>query len=253
MDEMQNVTANVEEVVTPQETTEQVSTENVQTESVQPTEKAETDVTQTQAFSQRLKEQTQKAIDAEYDRLYGQEYGIHSKADYDQRIAEQQEEAERARLQEEIGVDPEKIKPIVEKYVENHPVVKSAREQTNKMLLEDAASQLSKVAQTLGIKEEIKTWQDVEKLPKYAEIRESILKGNDIIAAAKLAYFDDVIKGVATTAEQEAIQKITANGASSPGSLATGGEGSTNSISSMSKADFKKIQEEVLRGERKKI
>lgn len=64
------------------------------------------DVTQTQAFSHRLKEATQKAIDAEYDRLYGtDEYGrdtgVHSKADYDREVARQKAIEE--------GKDPEVI------------------------------------------------------------------------------------------------------------------------------------------------
>lgn len=57
------------------------------------------EVTQTQAFARRLKEEKQKAIDAEYSRLYGQQYGIHSKDDYDSYI-------ERQRYIEE-GKDPE--------------------------------------------------------------------------------------------------------------------------------------------------
>jgi len=61
-------------------------------QSTEPTEPQEPqeDITQTQAFSKRLNEMTQKAIDAEYDRLYGAEYGIHSKAEYDAYVARQQ-------------------------------------------------------------------------------------------------------------------------------------------------------------------
>lgn len=59
------------------------------------------DITQTQAFSRRLNEMVQKAIDAEYDRLYGQEYGIHSKADYDVYVARQKAIEE--------GKDPEVV------------------------------------------------------------------------------------------------------------------------------------------------
>lgn len=59
------------------------------------------DITQTQAFSKRLNEMTQKAIDAEYDRLYGAEYGIHTKAEYDAYVARQQAIEE--------GKDPEVV------------------------------------------------------------------------------------------------------------------------------------------------
>lgn len=71
-------------------------------ESSQQSTQQEPDITQTQAFSHRLKEMTQKAIDDEYARLYSG-HDIYSKADYDARIAKQQAEEEAANR----GLDPE--------------------------------------------------------------------------------------------------------------------------------------------------
>lgn len=87
--------ANVENVADSQN--ESVSPDVVESEGQG--EQQQQDVTQTQAFARRLKEEKQRAIDAEYSRLYGQEYGIHSKADYDSYL-------ERQKLLEE-GKDPE--------------------------------------------------------------------------------------------------------------------------------------------------
>jgi hypothetical protein len=71
----------------------------------QPTEPAEPpqqpDVTQTQAFAHRLKEEKQKTEDAVYDSLYGAEYGIHSKAEYEAYMARQKAIEE--------GKDPEVV------------------------------------------------------------------------------------------------------------------------------------------------
>lgn len=86
--------ANNEEIAEPQQDNPDNTgdVDNVETaQSTEPTEPQEPqeDITQTQAFAYRLKEEKQKAIDAEYDRMFGQDYGIHSKAEYDAYMARQ--------------------------------------------------------------------------------------------------------------------------------------------------------------------
>lgn len=238
------------------ETAEPQSTQEVTTEE-NPSEvqgQENNDVTQTKAFSERLNAMTQKAIDAEYERLYGQEYGIHSKADYDNYLKQQEAEEQREAYMNQYGIDPKIIDERVQAFIENHPDVQSAREQSRVLQLNNAAMELSKVAQSLGINADIKSWADVEALPKYEAIKNSIVNNNlDIVTAAKLAYFDDVISGKVQNAQQETIQKITANGQSSPGSLTGGSDGQASSISNMSKSDFASLKERVLRGEIKRI
>jgi len=101
--------ANDVEVAEPQPEVETEVQTEVETEVETPTE-APPDITQTQQFAHRLKEEKQKAIDVEYDRLYGADYGIHSKAEYDNYM-------ERQRLLEE-GKDPElyQLKSEVESF-----------------------------------------------------------------------------------------------------------------------------------------
>ena len=65
------------------------------------------DISQTKAFSERLK----KSIDAEYAKLYGQ-YGINSKAEYEDYVVRQQEEERQQKLIEQ-GIDPDALKEAV--------------------------------------------------------------------------------------------------------------------------------------------
>jgi hypothetical protein len=108
------------------------------------------EITQTQAFARRLKEEKQKAIDAEYSRLYGSEYGIHSKSEYDayverQNLIEQGKDPELYNLKNEVeslkrektlisqdkklsndavyGDMYKELKPEIEQFVENNPMV----------------------------------------------------------------------------------------------------------------------------------
>jgi hypothetical protein len=232
------------------EPTTEPSTEPTTEPVTEPATEPTPDVTNTQAFSKRLNEMTQKAIDAEYDRLYGAEYGIHSKAEYDAAIAQQQAEAARQQFQDENGFDPDVIKPVVEQMLKSDPRYQRLEQMEKEANITAAVSKFNEEFPDLGVK----TFDDIAKLPNidkvYGYVNNYKLSLND---AYKLANYGDVIGKTAQTAQQEAIKKIAANGASSPGSLAAGGEGEEKSIFKMSQTDFRKLQEEVLRGERKQI
>lgn len=131
MDEFTNVADNGVDVATPQ-IEETNKTENVDAQSQVndvATEKTNNeDITQTQSFSKRLKEETQKAIDQEYSRMFG-EYGIHTKADYEKEIARQQQEQREEELRQK-GIDPEleKLKEEVESMKLEKTLIKQADE-----------------------------------------------------------------------------------------------------------------------------
>jgi hypothetical protein len=202
-----------------------------------------------------LNEEKQKAIDAEYSRLYGQEYGIHSKADYEKAIADQKAAEERARIQEQTGIDPDNLKPIFEQWKQSDPdfqeLSKIRAENNTKAALSDLNNELKNA----GLDLQLNDLSDAEllKIPNIDKVTEQVQKGHSLADAYFLANKNEIINQRAAKAEQETIKKITANGASSPGSLATGGEGESKTIYGMAKTDFKKLQEEVLRGERKKL
>lgn len=221
----------------------------------EPSPTPEPDVTNTQAFSKRLKEATQKAIDAEYDRLYGAEYGIHSKAEYDAAIAKQQAEAQRAKFQEENGFDPEAIKPVVEQMLKSDPRYQRMEQIEKQEAVKTALTDLNNELKDAGVDLQLNDLSDTElaKVPNIEKVTEYVKRGHSLADAFFLANKKDIIARQAATAQQETIKKITANGASSPGSLAAGGEGEQKSIFNMPKSDFAKLQEEVLRGERKKL
>lgn len=206
----------------------------------------EPDVTNTQAFSKRLNEMTQKAIDAEYDRLYGAEYGIHSKADYDAAIAKQQAEAERAKFQEENGIDPESLKPVFQQWKESDPdfqELKAIRAEKNQT---KALTDLNNELKDAGIDLQVKDLsnEELSKLPNIDKILEQVQKGHSLADAFFLANKKDIISRQAQTAQQEAIKKITANGESSPGSLSNATEDDSlfteEQIEKMSEAEINK-------------
>jgi hypothetical protein len=232
------------------EPTTEPSTEPTTEPVTEPVTEPTPDVTNTQAFSKRLNEMTQKAIDAEYSRLYGAEYGIHSKAEYDAAIEQQQAEAARQQFQDENGFDPDVIKPVVEQMLKSDPRYQRLEQMEKEANITAAVSNFNEEFPDLGVK----TFDDIAKLPNIDKMYEYVnSKGLSLNDAYKLANYGDVIGKTATQAQQEAIKKIAANGASSPGSLAAGGEGEGKSIFKMSQTDFRKLQEEVLRGERKQI
>jgi hypothetical protein len=210
----------------------------------------EHDVTNTQKFAHRLKEETTRAKDTVIAEMYGESHGIYTYADYQKALEDQKAQEERQRFQEETGLDPTTIQPMIEKAVAEHPTVKQASEFLKTQRVDAAVGEFSKEFPELGIK----SFDDIAKLPNIDKVYEYVsnyrLSLND---AYKLANYGDVIGKTATQAQQEAIKKIAANGASSPGSLAAGGEGEGKSIFKMSQTDFRKLQEEVLRGERKQI
>jgi hypothetical protein len=108
-------------------------------ETTEPTEKEIPDVTQTKAFAQRLKEQTQKGIDAWYEEQYGESNDVHSEADYKKAMALQTEreaeeaEAKRREELEEQGYDPKYYDDLIA----NNKDIKEAREYNFKRKKED--------------------------------------------------------------------------------------------------------------------
>jgi hypothetical protein len=123
MEEILNSNESMSEVVDTQ-TTEQ-SNETVQTNNAEVVEtQQETKVEQTKeenANYAKIRREAEakaevKARDSVISEMYGQSHGIHTYADYQKALQEQE--------MKDKGVDPETVK----KYVEEHPDVKAARE-----------------------------------------------------------------------------------------------------------------------------
>lgn len=190
--------------------------------------------------------ETQKAIDSEYSRLYGTEYGIHSKADYDKAVAEQQATEERERIQEETGIDPDNLKPIFEQWKKSDPdfqeLSRTRADNNVKLALADLNSELKDAGIDLQLNDLSDT--EITKLPNIGKITEYVKQGQSLANAFFLANKKDIIAKQTAKAEQETIKKITANGASSPGSLASGVQAETfftkEQVEKMTKDDVMK-------------
>jgi hypothetical protein len=252
MDEMENVAANIEEVATPQDTVE--TTEQV-VETEQPI--AKPDITETQAFSARLKEQTQKATAMERERQdkFAQRYGYSSFDEMENAEAEREAAEEKARFQEQNGFDPDTVKPLFEQWKKSDPdfqELSSIRAEKN---ISKALTDLNSELSDCGIDLQLKDLSDAEvaKIPNADKVTQLVQSGKTLAEAVFLANKKEFFAKKEQATQQETIKKITANGASSPGSLSGGGDNIPMSVSQMSTEEFNKIIDRVKRGEKIKL
>ena len=92
-------------------------------------------------YEQKIAQAEQKAIDAEYSRLYGDSHGIHSKADYDKAIALQEQEEHDQTIREEYeanGLPEDVVSELVEwkKSREQSKAEQEAKQQQEKQQAE---------------------------------------------------------------------------------------------------------------------
>ena len=225
-----------------QEVSESVSEEVAPSQNEKPVQTPE----QNAEFAKVRREAETKARDAVIAEMYGESHGIRTYADYQKAIAKQQAEAERAKFQEENGIDPEALKPVFQQWKESDPdfqELKAIRAEKNQT---KALSDLNSELKDAGVDLEIKDLSDAEllKLPNIDKILEQVQKGHTLADAFFLANKKDIISRQAQTAQQEAIKKITANGESSPGSLSNATEDESlfteEQIEKMSEAEINK-------------
>lgn len=251
-----NVNALPEVNVEPQ--AQEVNSESVHEEvapsqNEKPIQSAEENAKYAQVRREAEQKAYQKAQDELIASMYGESHGIYTKADYDKAIAEAKAAEERAKIQEKIGVDPDELKPIFQNWKETDPdfqELKAIRAEKN---ISTALSDLNNELKDAGVDLQLKDLSETEvlKLPNVDKIINLIqTKGHSLADAFFIANKKDIITRQAEKAQQEAIAKITANGASSPGSLAGGGDVQTASIKNMSTQDFETLKQKVLRGEK---
>ncbi len=252
--EENNVTANVGEVVTPQDTTTEVQTEvkPVESDGVTSTEVQGTDVTQTKAFASRLKEATEKARNEALDEFVANEgytyngQPVTTYAELQRIKAEIKAEEERATFQEQNGFNPEAVKPLFEQWLKENPRYQQ---------LEQAEKEANARANLAKFNEEfpelgIKTVDDLNKLPNIDAITNYMQLGLSLNDAYFQANRNEILGKKAQSVQQETINKITANGQSSPGSLAGGGEPSfftKEQVDAMSQAEVNKNYDLIIK------
>lgn len=235
MDENLNtVNADAEGAVDPQinndvpdigaNTTEQVNSAPAEQKPVQDS--------RTNAQFAEMRRQTEKLQrDYEIAKQYGQ-HGIFTEEDYQKALAEQEAQ--------ERGVDPEFYNEFT-----------TMRNQLNTFQREKTLMQQDNNLRSDPIRGELyKTWE--------SEVKQIADRSNvDYVTAFNYVLnnkLPDLINNQKTAGQQEAIRSLTHNATTSPGALGSDAAiNNKNSIASMSKSDFQKLQEEVLRGERKTL
>jgi hypothetical protein len=203
------------------EVTTQVSEGQASTEVVTEGETQETkveDVTKTQAFAHRLKEETARIRQVERDTVYadmGYEWNgkpITTEAGYKQALAEQAEQQRKAELTEK-GIDPS----IVDEYVSNNPVVRKAAE-----LIKQQEQQTKQANEYGEFLEYFRTENGKEFNPSTDKIPDEVwaqtAKGKSLVDA--YAYHDSR----QLRAKLKAFETNQANASSSPGSVTGNGE-----------------------------
>ena len=221
------VNAVVEEVVTPQETPEVVETtesvensESVQTEVAPVTEeKAPQSKEENSKYAEVRRKAEQRGRDEFISKKFG-EYGIHTEAEYDAAIAERENKELLAKLKEG-DADPNEI---YKQMKENDPEIKAMREKDHKTFLDSQMKQLNDDLKALGVDETITSMDDIAKLESADQIIDYVKKGISLSEAYKLANYKELLQKDRDKIQQETINKIAANGTSSPGSLSDTGE-----------------------------
>lgn len=151
---------------------------------------------------------------------------------------EQQRQAEERQRYIDQGLNPD----LVNRLLEQHPDIQYARQLR--------AQQQQEAQFQAEANEFFQTFPDVDASKIDPEVfRLKAEKGLSLTDAYLRVNFSKM----RSQTEQEVIAKLQSNAQSTPGSLNQGGGQPSHSISKMSKSDFEKLQQEVLRGERKQL
>lgn len=236
------VTAGPVENVEPQETEQVETTQNESSEVVdtqvaaKPVQDAETNRMYKEMrlkAEAEAKAEAQRVIDAEYDRLYGEQYGIHSKADYDKAVADYQEQQRLQAEAERTGASPELLKEIEElKAFKNETLAEKQRREQEEQVksVEKEANELVTKAKEEGF--EITVQQLAECVKKSGVV--------NLADAYKILKADVDIKSIKENAIKEYIE------ARKSGKIPVEGSGTTPIVASEPPKDFNSAKEGAL-------
>ena len=225
MFETNEITVNAEqvEVVTPQVETPEAPVNEIESESVETEVAPVTEEKQSQEENAKFAEVRRKAEQAAIDKFisdqYGKSHGIHTKADYDKAIAEQ----EQAQLLESLkdgDVDPLEI---YNKMKESDPEFKAMKESKQEEYVKNQLSELNNDLKGLDIDIKINSLEDIVKLENSYDVIKYVDKGMTLSEAYFLANKQNIIKSDRNKIQQDTIKQIEANGSASPGALSDTG------------------------------
>lgn len=204
----------------------------------------EPDVTKTQAFAHRLKEETAKH--QERQDKFAQKYGYQTFDEMEQAEEQRRQAEEAAKFKEQNGFDPDSVKPLFEQWKKSDPDFQELSQIRQEKNISAALTDLNNELKDCGIDLQLKDLSDAEiqKLPNVDKITELVSRGRTLAEAFFYANKKDIITRQTQAAQQEAVKKIVANGASSPGSLSSGTDNeptyTMDQINAMSQAEINK-------------
>ena len=219
-----------EVTVEPQNTEENVQATGESVNSEPAIQKPVQDAQTNAQFAEMRRRNEKLQRDYEIAKQYGQ-YGIFTEEDYQTALAEQ--EAQKA------GVDPQ--------FYQEHVTMK---QEFDSMKREKSLMEQENSLRNDPIRGELyKSWEsEVKQIASTSQV--DYRTAFNYLLDKKLP---DLLNSQKTAGQQEAIRSITNNAQTSPGALSAGAGNVKPSVYSMSKADFRKMQEEVMRGERKTL
>jgi hypothetical protein len=164
-------------------------------------------------------------------------YGYQTEEELWQALDYSKQEQQRQQY-EEAGINPD----VFNQFLEQHPDIQFARQ------MKQQQQEQQQLANEWG--ELVQEFPDLtpEKIPTEAfQLQQQ--KGLSLLDA----YLRVNYKNLSQQKEQEAIQKLQNNAASSPGSLGGGDVSHVTNVSKLSSSDFNSLVDQVLRGERKQL
>ena len=243
------VDAGTEELVTPQEPeVVEESTDSVPSEVAPEAEKPVQTPEENAKFKEVRTRAAQEAQDKLIAEMYGESHGIYTKADYDRAVKEQKE-AEMLEKMKSEEVDPKEIYKALKESDPDYQELKKIKAET---YTQNQLRELNAELKELDLDIEIKSIDEVAKLENAEKIIDHIKNGKTLSEAYFLANKSQLIKKEAEKVRQDTLEKTLSLKSSSPGALdQSAGTEHTDSYSTMSADDFRKLKEDVLMGRRK--
>ena len=189
-------------------------------------------------------EKAQSRIDDFYAQMYGG-YGIKSEEDYKRYMAQQETDARNARL-ENAGLSSEDIIVAVNSLPEMETIRKITAAQQQKFQDEALDYAVKAISE---IDPDIKSLNDLENSPTKDKFEELVGRGYSLPDAYILANYQKLVEKGAAAAQQQTIQKISQNGAASPGSLTGTPETQEVDYDNLTPEEFEKYVQKAMRGE----
>lgn len=155
------------------------------------------------AAARREAQREKQALIDENEQI-AKDLGYESHAEFKAEMLKRKHETERQSYIDTHGIDPDAVKPLVEKLLQEHPLYKELEANKAKSKIDTAIIELNSAFPDLNIK----NGEDLDNLPNSQDITQLIRQGNSLVNAYKLANFDELINKQSAAAKQAAINQV---------------------------------------------